>query len=90
MPPKNLTEDTAVERLRVGATLREFRELRGYKPDELANLLGISRSYLANIEAGRKPLTRLLLPKFAHVLDVRQAAIVPPGYFTALDEQVSA
>jgi transcriptional regulator with XRE-family HTH domain len=83
-----LHDGAADERISVGARLREFREMRGYKPDELANVLGISRAYLANIEAGRKPLTRLLLPKFARALDVRQISIVPPGFFT--DAEVAA
>lgn len=62
--------------------------MRGLKADELANLVGISRPYLANIEAGRKPLTRILLAKLAAELNVRQASIVPAGYFA--DEQVPA
>jgi len=61
---------------RVGATLRTTRELRGLKPDQLANRLGISRSYLANIEAGRKKLTPELLAKACSVLDIPQIAIL--------------
>lgn len=69
------------ERVRVGATIRELREIRGYKPDEFASLNGISRPYLANIEAGRKALTKVLLARFAASLNVRQVALVRPGYF---------
>jgi transcriptional regulator with XRE-family HTH domain len=83
MTPKTIPESALQERVRVGATIREFRELRGFRPDELASRVGISRSYLANIEAGRKPLTRVLLAKLAAELNVRQAAIVPAGYFPA-------
>lgn len=79
--------DTAV---RIGATLREFREMRGLKPDEAANEAGISRPHLANIEAGRRPLTRVLLARFAQVYNVRQAAIVPPGFFSDVEESVPA
>lgn len=63
---------------RVGATLRTLRELRGFTPDELAREVGISRPYLANIEAGRKPLSDVLLAKIAHTLKVRQLAIMRP------------
>ncbi|QDH47645.1 helix-turn-helix DNA binding domain protein [Gordonia phage Madeline] len=66
------------ERERVGATLRTIRELRGYKPDEFASTIGISRPYLANIEAGRKPLTDVLLARAAKALEVAQIAIRRP------------
>lgn len=63
---------------RVGATLRTIRELRGFTVDELAREVCISRPYLANIEAGRKPLSDVLLAKIATALGVRQLAIMRP------------
>ena len=63
---------------RVGATLRTLRETRGFKPDEFANAIGISRPYLGNIEAGRKKLTNALLAKMAEQLAVSQIAIMRP------------
>lgn len=70
--------DRERERERVGATLRAFRELRGFTPDEFATEIGISRPYLANIEAGRKQLTEILLARAAEALKVRQIAIMAP------------
>ncbi|OBC11176.1 hypothetical protein A5784_35470 [Mycobacterium sp. 852013-50091_SCH5140682] len=61
---------------RVGETLRTIRELRGFKPDEFASSIGISRPYLANIEAGRKKLTNILLARAAEKLKVEQIAIM--------------
>ncbi|GAB3211257.1 helix-turn-helix domain-containing protein [Nocardia tengchongensis] len=63
---------------RVGGTLRALRELRGYRPEEFANHLGISRSYLVNIEAGRKKLTNVMLARAAETLKVPQIAIMRP------------
>lgn len=63
---------------RVGETLRTLRELRGLKPDEFASSLGISRPYLANIEAGRKKLTNILLARAAEKLQVSQISIMRP------------
>lgn len=63
---------------RVGATLRAFRELRGFNPDEFAKKVGISRPYLVNIEAGRKKLTNILLARVADALRVPQVAIMFP------------
>ena len=77
----NVPEAERAERVRIGATLRQIRQMRGFKPDEFANEVGISRPYLANIEAGRKPLTEVLLAKCAIVLDVGQVVIVREGYF---------
>ncbi|HEY4267074.1 MAG TPA: helix-turn-helix transcriptional regulator [Galbitalea sp.] len=68
---------------RVGSTIREFRELRGLKPDEMANALVISRSYLANIEAGRKRLQPEMAAKIADLLKVRQISILRPDQFAA-------
>ncbi len=81
MTGKKLTKAEQQERERIGATIREFREARGFRPDEFASSIDISRSYLANIEAGRKPLTKVLLARIASALNVRQVAIVNAGYF---------
>lgn len=64
------------EWVRIGATLRTLRELRGFKPDPFASGIGISRPYLANIEAGRKKLTNVLLARAADKLQVEQIAIM--------------
>lgn len=63
---------------RVGSTIKEFREMRGLKADELANAILISRSYLMNIEAGRKQLQPVLAARIAKVLGVRQISILRP------------
>lgn len=69
------------EWLRTGSTIREFREMRGVKVDEMANQLLISRAYLANIEAGRKKLQPELAAKIADLLAVRQISILRPDQF---------
>lgn len=69
------------ENIRVGSAVREFRELRGMKPDELANAIPISRSYLANIEAGRKRLQPVHAARIASVLGIRQISILRPDEF---------
>lgn len=44
--------------------------------DPFASSIGISRPYLANIEAGRKKLTNVLLARAAAELQVEQIAIM--------------
>lgn len=77
--PQEQTGTFRPEDRRVGATLRHFRELRGYKAEQFADLLGISRPYLANIEAGRRALSNVLLARAAEVLRVEQVAIMLPA-----------
>lgn len=74
--PEELPELLPTEDERIGATLRYFRELRGYKPDPFASEIGISRPYLANIEAGRRPLSNVLLARAAAALQIPQLAIM--------------
>lgn len=81
MTGKKLTRAEQAERERIGATVRQLREMRGYKPDQFASEVGISRPYLANIEAGRKPLTEVLLARIALTLHVEQIVICRAGYF---------
>lgn len=77
--------DTAsnTEWQRQGATLRALRLKTGLKVGEMANALVISSGYLSNIEAGRKPLTPVLLAKAADILDVPQIAIAKPHLIDA-------
>lgn len=83
MTAKNLRQDEAEERIRIGATVRQLREARHVSLDELANVIRKSRPYLSNIEAGRKPLTPELLKLIADALAVRPISIVRPSYFPA-------
>jgi transcriptional regulator with XRE-family HTH domain len=82
MTPKTTSELEQEERRRVGATLRTLRTTRGWKLGDFANELGVSYAYLSNIEAGRKPLTDILLARAARVLDVEQIAIKTPNRAT--------
>lgn len=77
--PKESPGTPDPEWVRVGATLRMARELRGYKPDPFASAIGISRPYLSNIEAGRKKLTNVILARAAQALNVDQIAIMRPA-----------
>lgn len=86
MSRKPLDRPELWERERVGATIRQYREMRGWKPDPFANEVGISRPYLLNIEAGRKPLTEQLLLRFAQALKVQPIAILHPDVFKPQDE----
>lgn len=63
------------EWVRVGKTLRTIRELRGYDMTQFAELIGISRVYLNQIELGTRKLSNVLLARAATHLRVEQIAI---------------
>lgn len=81
MGSKHLNTADEAERRRVGATIKQLRDMRGYTADQFANKIGVSRPYLTNIECGRKPLTERLLFAIANELGVEQVVIVRDGYF---------
>lgn len=85
MSSKPISGATKAERDRIGATIKVYRQMRGFKPDEFASEINISRPYLANIEAGRKPLTEVLLARIADALSVPPIAIVREDYFHMAD-----
>lgn len=55
--------------------MKALREAYGWRLGKFATALEISHSYLANIEAGRKPLTPELSRRVADILGVPLAAI---------------
>ncbi|MCW2542822.1 MAG: family transcriptional regulator [Frankiales bacterium] len=78
MAPKQISTTEQRERERVGATLRLVRRREGWDLGPFATKIGISYSYLSNIEAGRKPLTDILLARAAKLLDCDPIAIKHP------------
>lgn len=69
---------TTLELARVGATVKQMREMRGMTQDQLANAALISRAYLANIEAGRKKPSGKAIARIAGALHVPQISIIAP------------
>lgn len=63
------------ERVRVGATIKALREAYGWRLGKFATAIEVSHSYLANIEAGRRPLPADLARRIARTLGVPLAAI---------------
>lgn len=74
--PKNLEDE------RIGETLAYFRERYGFTQDQLATETGVSRSHIANIEAGRKHLGDKHLALIAKALELKPLAIKRPDLTT--------
>ncbi|HMR22572.1 MAG TPA: helix-turn-helix transcriptional regulator [Micropruina sp.] len=64
------------EDVRVGATIREMRQMRGMTQDDLSRAATMSRSYVANIEAGRKRPSAIAVARIAAALHVPQISII--------------
>jgi len=56
-------------RIKVGETLKEMREKKGYSQDELAEAMNINRSTISKIENGKFNLSLDYLSKFSWFLD---------------------
>lgn len=58
---------------RIGARMRLIREAYGLKPAEVADMLGIERTYWSRFEGGRRPINDevayLLVDRFGVTLD---------------------
>ena len=72
----NLSPDS----VRLGATIREMRVMRGMTQDQLANAALISRAHLTNIEAGRKKASLITISRIALALRVPQISLVAETY----------
>lgn len=70
---------------RVGATVKALRNAHGLKLGEMAIALGISHSYLSNIEAGRKTAPLPLCRQIATLLRIPLAAITVADYAAIRD-----
>ena len=64
------------ELVRVGATIKHFREARGMSQEQLANASMLSRPYIANVEAGRKKASMKAVARISTALAVPQIALI--------------
>ena len=56
-------------RLRIGETLREIREKKGYNQEQLADIMNVSRTTISKIENGKFNFSIDYLSKFSWFLD---------------------
>lgn len=70
------TREPDPEALRIGATIREMRTMRGMSQDELSRAATVSRSYIANAEVGRYRPSDRVIARIAAALHVPQISII--------------
>lgn len=59
-----------IDKSKIGEQIKELRESRGWTQTSLSDKLGMSPSYVSNVEAGRRSLTLVTLKKFCEVFNV--------------------
>ena len=60
----------------INKALKVIRQFHDLKQVDLANQLGISKSYLSEIEAGKKPASLELLNKYSEVFDIPVSSLI--------------
>jgi len=60
----------------IGVELRRLRVERGLTQHEVADRVGVHRTYLNQIEAGSRNVSLGILAKLAHVLETRLSSVV--------------
>lgn len=60
----------------LGNTLKRLRGIYGYSAKEMSELLGISSSYLSEIENGKKKVSMDLLERYSELFGLRVSTLV--------------
>lgn len=60
----------------LGNTLKRLRGIYGYSAKEMSELLGISSSYLSEIENGKKKVSMDLLDRYSELIGLRVSTLV--------------
>lgn len=60
----------------LGNTLKRLRGIYGYSAKEMSELLGISSSYLSEIENGKKKVSMDLLERYSELLNLRVSTLI--------------
>lgn len=63
--------------IEVGARVREHRKAQGWSQEVLAELSGVARLYISQIETGSRNLSVIYLLLLAKALDVEPSQLLP-------------
>ena len=61
-----------------GKALRFYRRLKGLSQPELAEMLGISRQSISDLENDRKPISRIMAKKLSGIFNVPASRFITP------------
>lgn len=60
----------------IGDVLKQTRAIFGYKANEMSTTLGISPSYLSEIENNKKQPSLNLLKRYAEIFDIKLSSLI--------------
>jgi transcriptional regulator with XRE-family HTH domain len=63
----------------VGENLRAYRRARGVNQEDFADRLGLHRTYLGDIERGKRNLSLQKVELFAELLGLEPLSLLTPG-----------
>jgi len=63
----------------VGENLRAYRRARGINQEDFADRLGLHRTYLGDIERGKRNLSLQKIELFAELLGLEPLSLLTPG-----------
>lgn len=72
---KKLETHLRESRLRIGDTIREIREKKGYNQEQLAEIMNVSRTTISKIENGKFNFSIDYLSKFSWFLEFNIAIL---------------
>ncbi len=59
-----------------GANVRKFRRKGGHSQEAFADLAGLARSYMSEVESGRRNPTLKVVERIARALEVKPARLL--------------
>jgi len=65
-----------LDKIEIGNVLKALRIANGYKIKELSDYLGISRSYISEIETNCKKPSLEIIEKYSKIFKINQSAIL--------------
>ena len=76
-----------IDKARIGKQLKELRLARGWRQVEVADRMGLSRSAISNIEAGKRAMTLVTLKRFCELfqIDISYFEIETDNFNDAVD-----
>ncbi len=83
--PRSLQESESLKIL--GAHLRKWREKKGLTQEQFAPLVGFTRSYITEIETGKRNISFLNFLKILEVLGVNKQDLTEMFIETGLNER---
>jgi transcriptional regulator with XRE-family HTH domain len=63
-------------RTRLGLNVRKLREAKGWSQEDYADRAGVHRTYVSDIERGKRNPTVTVVEKLAKPLDVRAGSLL--------------